>query len=130
MNTAESPAEKRNFKRYNVSGLNLLQGKMDDRYTDLQLITLGFGGCGFIGKSQHITSDKLPKRVHAKFEFSNVTKAPVEIQGNLIYIREIAGEQSMLYFYGVEFIPSHRDRLKTIVEELEKLVERKVIVTA
>jgi len=115
--------DRRKFPRFNVHRLNELKAKIDRHRTFEQVITLGIGGCGFYGtlESKHFLTPV--KRVFSIFEFEGVTSQPVEIQGNLLYARDIQLNDEKIVFFGVEFIEAHQKLIEPIVQKLEALKE-------
>jgi len=104
---APEELEKRKHVRFNVSSLNDLKFSFDSKKTQALLITLGGGGCGFSDKVACCQEANLPKRINCKFQLDGVLKEPIEVQGNIVFVREIDSGDSKLYLHGVEFIPSH-----------------------
>jgi len=121
--------ELRQFPRYNVASLDKLVGDTDLKKSLMQLVTFAAGGCGFVdveGPPVHLT---FPKRLVCHFSFEGVTTEKVSVQGNLLYVREVHTPK-LLYFYGIEFIPGHRERLSSVLNELQKLHELGQVKTA
>lgn len=119
--------DKRRYKRYNVSTFDKLQAKFKPTGFGERLISIGQGGCGLYTLEQpkpHLIPPSDPhqmkKRVGLSLLMTPVLDNPVDIQGTLLNIveKKIGGKK--VFFYCVEFIQTHRELVKPIIETLEE----------
>jgi len=120
--------DKRKYPRFKVSDFNQLHGRMT-RWSqdDKKLVTFGLGGCGFFGVAADPTCQPI-RRVFCTFQFETASPSgsspqTVEVQGNLIYLQTLTLDKREIYYYGIEFLDSHRPLVKPIVETLETLAK-------
>ena len=107
----------RRWPRYHVSQLPLLQGEFDRTVKDPKLVTLGYGGCGFYHIDPMIPLAPI-RKVISSFRWGDEI-AVSDVQGKLIYARELEISGKKIFYYGVEFLDAFRDKVKDIVDKLE-----------
>jgi hypothetical protein len=113
--------ERRAHPRYAVSNLNFIKARFDRSSSVEQLLTLGAGGCGFVGFDS-VWQKSGTKRVNTTFELMLSERiGPITIQGNIVYAKPVIIGGRSLYYYGIQFLPQEAHRIKPVIEALEKL---------
>jgi len=116
----------RKFPRFNVSHYEGIGGDLGP-YSNEKLISLGQGGCGFYGLSEARNLIP-PKRVYCRLYFPTASEEPMELQGNLIYVRPYNISTKLVYYYGIEFLQVFHGQIEPLIQQLERLAgEGKVI---
>ncbi len=117
----------RRYPRYKVAGWENLLAEIDRNRTGERIITLSHGGCGFYGFDARWPLRPNQRVFTTLRVIGNDHRPPLVLQGNLIYTRPIELKNSIVYFHGVEFLPTERLKLRGIIETLEKLHQEKKI---
>lgn len=116
--------ERRAHPRYAVSNLNFIKARFDRSSSLEQLVTIGAGGCGFVGFDSVWQKSGI-KRVHTTFELEWPEKiGPVTIQGNIVYAKPVIIGGRSLYYYGIQFLPQDAHRMKPLLAALETLSKK------
>lgn len=116
----------RAYPRFRVAALETLKTEVDDRFNFTSLICLGQGGCGFysISRNRDLESQLQAGRlvrVNIRFQCPEAVNGEVEVQGNLIYCYPVRVNDRYAFYYGVEFIEPHRERMIELVNYLQEL---------
>lgn len=126
---------RRKYPRYRVAHVEPLRIHSKEQYLFDQAVCLSKGGCGFyslrpnpeVGES---LKTKGHQRVTLSIEWLGESAQSAEVQANVLYERKTRVAGRDVYYYGLEFIPSHRNRLEPILEQLESWVMRGQLSTA
>lgn len=119
----------RKQSRFKVNSLNTLEGSIDRGRTAEKLATLGFGGCGFYGLESSVKLT-VGRRVYCSFKMEGIQETPIEIQGNIIYAKEVETHGKTIIFYDIEFIESQKGLIEPIAIYLQSLQDSGAIQNA
>ena len=111
--------EKRKFPRYDVENYPQLQGTFASHRNHDRLHTIGLGGCGFYGLSTEPVLE-LKTELKCVFEWKEVLSSAIEVNGILVYAPRVEVKGKNLFYYGIEFLESERERLHPIISKLEE----------
>lgn len=117
----ENEASRRAHPRYSVANLPGFKARLDRASADEQILTLGAGGCGFVGFDRAWLKTDI-KRVNSVFELRlNGKIGPISIQGTIVYIKPVTVGDRSVYYFGVRFFPQDAHRIKPVIHVLEEL---------
>lgn len=125
-----SEAPKRAHPRYTVSSLSGMKARMDRSSSAEQIVTIGAGGCGFVGFGPTWKDNDI-KRVISVFELNLSEKiGPIRIQGNIVYIKPVTVAGRPMYYLGIEFLPEDAHRIRPMIEALHELSKKGEVAVA
>jgi hypothetical protein len=114
------PRQRRKFARYKVSDLSSLAAIIDKGRDQEKIITLGQGGCGFYGFDPRWPFNP-KKRIYCQLAFEDTAANFLTVESQIVYIKHVSNLGKPVVFYGVEFLPFERPRIKDLIDRLERL---------
>lgn len=112
---------KRKYPRFNIAHYDGLSAQVEGQNTE-RVISLGQGGCGFYsleGPDGFVP----PKKVSVTFSFDNHSLEPIQVQGEVIYVRPYNIQNKVVYYFGVEFGQAFQSKLDGLAQELDRWAE-------
>jgi hypothetical protein len=116
--------------RYNVTNFDKIEAWIDRGRTEEKLMTISSEGCGFYGLTPdpHFRINRiLTCSFKMKDEPGQEATKPVDVPGNLLYIKTIETGEREAYLYGIEFLETHKTKIVPIIKILEELAAKGVI---
>lgn len=113
--------QQRKGRRFTVSHLEKLKGRI--KHGPDHLTTFGDDGCGFYSQTRFIGLT-VGVRAFCTFEFDGVLGAPLEVQGNIVFVREVDLNGTKIFYYGIEFLPAHKPLVAPILMALDQTLTK------
>lgn len=116
----------RKYSRFNVQFADPISGRLSSHPDDFRLMTLGGGGCAFIGQTD-ISNLIPPMKLMISLEFFKDDRClySKDVVGELLYVRPHNPTQG--WTLGFAFGKDDRTAILPMVDQLEQLAERGVI---